>query len=588
MNLKKYIEELKRRQVIKVGISYLVVAWLLTQVMAIVLPTFNAPPYFLKTILFFLGLGFPLCLILAWIFEITPAGIIKTKTIDPDTPKSLQKSRRLNRIIIATLSLTVLLLLATNFSGDTPAGTPDGDSTRIALAVLAFDDLSVARDHEYFSDGMSTELTILLSKMKDITIRDRRSAFTFKNANATIRTIARELNVTHIIDGSVRTSGNDVRIDVQLIDARSGQYIWTQTFNRKMVNILEMQNDIANRIRRELKLKLLRETVVTAKINPRAYSLYLQADFLFNKNSTDALTDAIALLEQSLTIDSTHAPAYTLLARSLFNSALNHQSIPYKEGLSRARRAIEKALTLDSNHGLAYSQLARIDLSQNLDFESAKNNIRKALELDPNNAVILANAIVVKGFSGNLDNVVEDHRKLIALSPREFAYYGNMGISQYWVGDLEGALSSLKKYIYYYPNAPVGHFIMAKIYFEKGDYQKALEMAQKEPVAQARYMAKSFAYFGLGQHEKSRQYFDKFINKNDEMARASVAELYAYMGDRDNTLRYLEEAYELSDPELIELINFPVFRLVYGDPRWKALLIKMGLPASHHLFKYIT
>ncbi len=588
MNYKKYFEELKRRQVIKVGMAYLIVAWLLTQVMAIVLPTFNAPPYLLKTILFILGLGFPLSLILAWIFEITPAGIIKTKTIDPDTPKSLQKSLRLNGVIIVTLSLTVVLLLFTNVSDSTQASTPNGDSTKIALAVLAFEDLSANKNHEYFSDGMSTELTILLSKMKDITIRDRRSAFTFKNANATIRTIARELNVTHIIDGSVRTSGNDVRIDVQLIDARSGQYIWTQTFNRKMVNIFEMQNDIATRIRKELKLKLLHKASVTTKITPRAYSLYLQADFLFNKNNTDALTDAIALLEESITIDSTYAPAFALLARSLFNSALNHQSIPYKEGLSRARRAIEKALTLDSNYGLAYSQLARIDLSQNLDFASAKKNIHKALELDPNNAIVLANAIVVKGFSGNLDNVVEDHRKLIALSPKEFAYYGNMGISQYWVGDPDGALSSLKKYNYYYPNAPVGHFIMAKIYFEKGDYQKALEMAQKEPVTQARYMAKSFAYFGLSQYKKSKQYFNKFINNNDEMAKAGVAELYAYMGDRENTLRYLEQAYEVSDPELIELINFPVFRLVYGDPRWKALLIKMGLPASHHLFKRVS
>ncbi len=589
MDLKKYFEELKRRQVVKVGIAYLVIAWLITQVLAIVLPTFDAPRYLLKTILFILGIGFPISLILAWVYEITPNGIKKTKTIDPATPKSLQKKRRLNKVIFATLSLAIALLLYNNFMDKSkvkndPVATKD--STEISLAVLAFEDMSAAKDQEYFSDGMSTELTSLLSKMKDINVRDRRSSFSFKGVKATIKTIAKELNVTHIIDGSVRTNGENVRIDVQLIDAQNGKHIWSQTFNRKMEDIFQLQDEIASKVRKELKLNLFHEKTEHTEVNTEAYSLYLQADFLYYKNEVEATLDAINLLKKSIKIDSTYAPAYSLLGRALVSSSINHQKIPVKQGLIEARQALEKAILLDSNLAQAYAQLARVDLSQRMDFKSANYNINQALKISPNDAFVLANAVIVRGYSGNLDNAVEAHTQLLKISPKEFKYYRNKGITQYWVGDLDGALRSLEKYYYYYPEAPVGYFMMAKIYFEKGDFKKALQMAKKEPIDFMRYSSQCFALFGLGKLKESDEYFKKFMQVNDKTAKSNIAELYAFKGDKENTIKYLELAFDLSDPDLIEIINFPIFRLVYDDPRWKELLINMGLPKSHHLFKY--
>lgn len=508
---------------------------------------------------------------------------------DPEIPKSQHKSNRLNWIIIATVCLAVVLLLYNVFLSKTekpPVFNEIVDTSQISLAVLAFEDMSPDKDQEYLSDGMSTELTIILSKMTDLNVRDRRSSFSFKGTNATMKTIANELKVTHVIDGSVRKINDIVRIDIQLINVTDGTSIWSQTFTRKLENIFQMQDEIASKVREQLKLKLFNENIESSEVNSEAYSLYLQADFLYYKNNAETNLGAIKLLRNSIEIDSTYAPAFTLLGRALVSGTLNHQKIPIEKGLNEARQALEKAILLDNNSAHAYAQLARIDLSQNLDFKSANYNINKALQINANDGFVLANAVIVQGgYSGNLDNVVADHSKLLEISPKEYKYYRNKGIAQHWVGDLDGALKSLEKYNYYYPSAPVGYSIMAKIYFEKGDFEKALEMAEKEKIDFMNYQAQCFALYGLGRIKESEIFFEKFINVNDEIAKTNIAELYAYLGDKENVIINLNLAYNLSDPDLIELINSPIFRIVYDDPRWESLLNKMNLPKNHHLFK---
>lgn len=590
MNLNKYLDELKRRQVVKVGIAYLVVAWLILQVSSIVLPAFNAPPYILKILLFVLAIGFPICLILAWIYEITPSGVQKTKTIDPTIPKSFLKGDRLKKTIIVGLSFVVIFLLYNQFNVKTENNTVPSEieeTNEIIVAVLAFEDISPENDQEYFSDGMSTELTTLLSNMPDIEVRDRRSSFSYKGLNTSTKIIAKELNVTHIIDGSVRKNGKDIRIDVQLIDALKGSSIWSQTFKRKMKDVFQMQDEIAFKVREQLRLKLLSTTIESNPVKTEAYSLYLQADFLFFRFGSESIWESIGLLNESISIDSSYAPAYALLSRALVSNTMNLQNISFKKGLVEARKAAEKAISLDNNSASAYATLARIDLSQNRDFKSAELNINKALSINSNVAYVLANASIVQGFSGNIDNIVEDHIKLLEISPKEYIYYRNMGISQYWCGDLDGALESLKKYDHYFPDAPVGHFMTAKILIEKGEYEMALIVAQKEPVNFMSYSAQSNALYKLGRFEESKLFFEKFISVNDEKAFSNVADYFSIKGDIENVFKYLELANKSSDPDLIETINFPSFKLVYNDPRWEELLIDMDLPKSHHLFKYI-
>ncbi|MBL4773374.1 MAG: winged helix-turn-helix domain-containing protein, partial [Alcanivoracaceae bacterium] len=363
--------------------------------------------------------------------------------------KSKQTYFNINHILkyLSLMLITVIIVIYLNVKGVFLIGS----NKPISIAVMAFEDLSKNKDQAYFSDGMSAELIGILAKMKDIQVRDRRSSFFYKGQNVPMQTIANELKVTHIIDGSVRKNGDDVRIDIQLIETEHGINIWSQSFNRKLDNILDIQADIASHVRQQFQLHVVEAETIPYKVNDKAYSLYLQSEFLKFKNDPNLILDAIDLVKKSLLIDSNYAPAHLLLAQELLSASLNLQKIPYDAGLNQARIAANNTLALNKKSAQAYALLARLDLNQHSDFVSANNNINKAINLNPNNATVLAIANVVLGYSGNLDNTIENHNKLIEMNPKEFVYYRNKGIVQHWLGDFSGAIESFKKYKYYYP-----------------------------------------------------------------------------------------------------------------------------------------
>ena len=354
---------------------------------------------------------------------------------------------------------------------------------KISLAVLAFADLSIDKDQAYFSDGMSTELTGLFAKMLDIKVRDRRSSFYYKGKNIDIKQIAKELNVSHIIDGSVRKEGDNLRIDIQLINANTGLHLWTQTFDGKIDDVLNLQAEIAQQVRSQFLLTVKKPIEKTRLINKNAYSLYLQSEFLNFKNDPDLILDAIDLVKKSITIDPEFVQAHLLLAQELISASLNYQKLAYDEGLKQARIVIERTLELNNQSAPAYAMLARLDLSQNSDFKSANENIDRALELDSNNTSVLANANVIYGYSGNLDGIVENHNKLIESNPKEFVYYRNKGIVQHWLGDLSGAVESFKKYKYYYNKAPIGNAQLTKVYIDLEKFDDALILTLRHNTA---------------------------------------------------------------------------------------------------------
>ncbi|MBL4659785.1 MAG: winged helix-turn-helix domain-containing protein [Alcanivoracaceae bacterium] len=498
-----------------------------------------------------------------------------------DNNKSKQTHSNINYMLKYLSLMLVAVIIAIYLIGQ---GVFLIDSNKhISIAVMAFEDLSKNKDQAYFSDGMSTELIGLLANMKDIHVRDRRSSFFYKGQNVSIQTIANELKVTHIIDGSVRKNGDDVRIDIQLIETEHGINIWSQTFNRKLDNILDIQADIAARVRQQFQLHVVETEIMPYKVNDKAYSLYLQSEFLKFKNDPNLILDAIDLVKESLSIDSNYAPAHLLLAQELVSASLNLQKLPYDQGLNQARIAVHNALALNKKSAPAYALLARLDLNQYSDFVSANNNINKAINLNPNNATVLANANVVLGYSGNLDNTIENHNKLIEMNPKEFVYYRNKGIVQHWLGDLSGAIESFKKYKYYYPQAPIGNAQMVKVYIDMGKFNEALQVAKQETVEHYKQLSLSIAMYALNRKQESETLLIDLIGNSKQVINELIAEVYAYRGDIENTFKYLELSFKRSPADLIEAINYPAFTLVYHDPRWKALLLKLNLPQSHRL-----
>lgn len=584
MNLKNYFAELKRRNVFKASVAYLIVAWIIAQIASIVLPTFDAPPFVLKTILFLLIIGFPIILVFAWAFELTPDGIKKTKEVNLKKSITLKTRSQLNKMIITSLSIAVILLLFNQFR-NTPFDETDLiDSNEKSIAVLAFKDMSPEQDQEYFSDGISEELLNLLAKIPELRVISRTSSFSYKGKNETLETIGRELNVTHILEGSVRKSGNKLRITTQLIKVADGSHLWSETFDRNMEDIFKIQDEIAEVVIKQLKIKLLGDIKKTKGVDPEAYSLYLQANYFYQQSSDEEIIKAEETVRQSLAIDSTYAPSWNLLSKIIRESAFNLSQLPFKTGLELAIAAAQKAIDIDNKYAPAYAMLSIIYLTD-LNFESARENITKALLLDGGNASVVSSAALNAGYSGRIEEALELYHKSLQLDPLSYRIYLNLGIGYYWLNRLDEAYDAVQKYMFYSPNAAIHHSVNSKILIGQGKYEEALKEAEKETNEFYNLYARNLALFALEKHIEADSLLIQMIETYGKTHWSNIAEIYAFRGEIDNAFKWLDISFEQSDNNLIEAVNEPTFSNLHNDSRWQILLTKMKLPKGHWLLK---
>ncbi|WP_445382066.1 hypothetical protein [Robiginitalea sp. IMCC43444] len=575
MNLNDYFKELKRRNVIKSALAYLIVAWLITQVLATILPVFQAPEYLLRWSLVLLAVGFPIWLIFAWIYEITPDGIRKTIDVTPEQSIRTKTSTRLNKLIIGALSLAIIVLLVDRFSRDDAKIVDYGDHS---IAVMAFADMSPKQDHEYFSDGISEELLNLLAKIPDIKVISRTSSFSYKGKAATATEIGKELNVTHILEGSIRKAGNTIRVTAQLIKTEDGSHEWSRTYDRELESIFKIQDEIASEVIKELELSLLGNVPKSELVNPEGYNLYLQAKHLVNQNTRSAYLEAESKIRACIALDSSYAPAWRLLA-GIYNTGTYNFSIwEATEGIPLGIKAAQKAISLDPNSGHAYASLSSLQ-ELNWEFEKSAKNMEKAINLLPKDAVVLGTA-ANKTF-GNLEKSVELLERAIKYDPLVYTNYFNLGHAQYRMGHLEKAEAAFKTFELYYPNWEIYHYMIAKIRMSQGRLEEALTEIKKEKHEFFQLYGLNFIYHALGDTEKSDSLFGEFLEKYGEKELANTADLLAFRGQFDQSFDYLNKAYEVKDPVLIEALTYPSFKPMYGDVRWKEFIEKLRLPENH-------
>lgn len=310
--MKWFIQELQRRNVIKSALAYLVVAWLLTQVMAILIPTFELPTTYLKNLILIMVVCFPLWVVFSWTYEITPEGLKKTRSVHPEESISGKTSNKLNYVIIAGLVIAIGFLVRNSIYSTANAEIKEEiveTATDKSIAVLAFADMSQEKDQEYFSDGISEEILNLLVKIPELKVISRTSSFSYKGKNVNIKQIGKELNVSHILEGSIRKSGNTFRITAQLIDVNTEAHIWSETYDRKMEDIFKVQDEIATRVTQQLKISLSDTALTSTPADTEAYNLYLQAHQEDLLSTAENTTNAIQLAKESVAVDSTYAPA---------------------------------------------------------------------------------------------------------------------------------------------------------------------------------------------------------------------------------------------------------------------------------------
>jgi len=404
--------ELKRRNVFRVAIAYLVASWLLLQVTDIIVPILELPASAPKLILLIIAIGFIPVVIFAWAFELTPEGIKRESEIDPAQSVTHHTAKKLDYVTIALLVAVACLVAFNRYSPRGVTGsenhfpktaqetneapsengslTPKALPDEISIAVLPFVNMSADADNEYFSDGISEELMNVLVKIDSLRVASRTSAFSFKGKDTPIPEIARELQVNNILEGSVRKSGQRVRITAQLIDVASDKHLWSETYDRELTDIFEIQAEISNAIVSALKVALKvedQQAVSHAQQltdNAEAYELYLRGRYLWRKRGEENLRAAIPLFEEAIALDPDFARAHEALA-STWDVMTAWSNQPITETLPPATISARRALELDPTLSEAHGVLADAAMIQG-DYPGVIRHYEIALKNEPKNA----------------------------------------------------------------------------------------------------------------------------------------------------------------------------------------------------------
>ena len=582
LNFKNYLRELQRRHVVKAGIAYLVVAWLLIQVLSILIPVFELPPSVLKTTIIVMAIVFPLWLIFAWIYDFTPDGLQKTDDIEYDSKIHAKKNLKLNRFIIGSLSMAIVLLVVnqvrmksemTEIQSIKISGEYDS-----SVAVMAFADRSPEKDHEYFSDGISEEILNILVGIPDLKVISRTSSFSFKNKDLTATEIGEELKVSHILEGSIRKAGNMVRISAQLINTSDGSQEWSQTFDRNLDSIFKIQDEIAKKVSDQFRVSVKDDSEQLNPPDTEAYNLYLQAKHLMRLNTKEGLISAEDKVKESIAIDSSYSNSWDLLASILSTGAHNFSIGDSNQKFSEGLEAVKKALELDPNSADAYATLAALQ-SRTWNFEESAKNMEKAIELRPNSAVILGTAALYS--YGNLGKAIDLIESAIKLDPLVYVNYYNLGFHYYRMNRLKEAQEYFNKFSLYYPNSQIVHYMKGKVLLAMGEKEEALKEFELETHEFFSLYGRNFIQYALGNTKEADKLFAEFLEKFSETDLANVADLYAFRGDYDKSFEWLNKAFENKDPVLLEALTYPAFKPMYSDARWKSFIEKLGLPEDH-------
>jgi TolB-like protein len=466
-----FLGELKRRNVYRVAGVYCVVGWLLVQVAASLEEAVNLPAWFDGVVVSFLAVGFPIALIFAWAFELTPDGIRRTSAVAEDESITALTGSRLDAVLVIALLLFAASIFLPPYLGrsegtargeaDTEvaaAAAPEAVAAQVrapdaSIAVLPFADLSQAGDQEYFADGISEELLNVLAQVQGMKVAGRTSSFAFKGRNEDLREIGEILGVAHILEGSVRSQGDRVRVTAQLIQASDGFHLWSDTYYRDLEDIFAVQDDIAQKILVAMKERLIVDEAPAitpaARTDITAYNLFLEArDLIFTRNP-EKMQRALELLNRAIEIDPAYAPAYASRAKALTllsDRPGSYGTIPAKEALTRSRSDVERALQLDPElaDGHAVMGLINADLGRP-DF--AVSSLRRALELNPNSLDARNWLALSLSFNGRLRDVAEQLKILVDIDPLYRPGVNNTAVYSVRIGDYETARRVSEKYI---------------------------------------------------------------------------------------------------------------------------------------------
>lgn len=590
--------ELKRRNVFRVGIAYAITAWLIAQIAGLAATSFLAPVWVMKMIITMLLLGFPLAMFFAWAYELTPEGLRRESEIEQGQSTAQETAGKLDRTIIIALVAALAYFAYDKFVLDPRRDTALLESAALhqtqasieaeqaekstaaaerSIAVLPFVNMSDDPGNEYFSEGLSEELLNLLVKIPELRVAARTSSFSFReNPDIQISEIARQLHVAYILEGSVRKSGNKVRITAQLIKADEGFHLWSETFDRDLDDIFVVQDEIASRVAQALKVTLLGTSQAERMIDPEAYVLYLKGQHLLTLGPQGSLTRSEEFLLQALELDPGFAEAWVSLAMNYYYQI--QTSIKSREdGVALAKDAVERAKGIDPGRGLAWGVDSYLKNHLDWDWTAAQAAIIKAYELEPNNDWIRRWRASTAHSLGKLDEAIELYEQVILNDPINLGGYSALGNVYMKAHHYEKATEVFEKQAEISPAHYWTYFNLGKTFLFRGDAEQALLEIKKNPDNEFRIVGLVMAYSNLGREAEAATELQRLVLDYGEKNPVWVAEAYSWRGDIDKAFEWLERAYVQRNSSLSYLLGNNVFYPLKDDPRWVELLGKMNL-----------
>jgi len=596
-------EELKRRNVVKVAVAYAIVAWLLIEISATVLPAFEAPDWILRVIILLIGIGFVLALFLSWAFELTPQGVVRTDEVPASESVTQVTGQKLNYLIIAALVLALGFVVVDNYVLDglvqevtvEEMAAPEPvsplqearDVLQNSVAVLPFENLSLDPENAFFAAGIHEETLNQLVKIRHLSVISRTSVLRYQNSDLSIPEIAKELNVQTVLEGSVRYAGDRVRIAAQLIDANTDEHLWSEIYDRDFSDIFAIQSDIAMNIANALEAEFsLEEQASLDKIptdSPEAYALYLRAVSMPAGNgSTDSVRAAVLdLLNRAIAIDPTFALAYERIGRQMlvYNEQIARGPV---ESQALARENAEKALALDPNLGSAYVILARTHML-NKDAAGARRAFDRAMQLSPNDPSVLGLTAFFDALLGNYPDAIDLATRAAALSVT-----GNRQLANVLVlaREYQRARDVYEKQVARNPGNFIAHFQLSRLASQRGDYEEAVERARKSEqllAVNSGSFILVYAYGLAGSHDDATRLFDeaKLVAVEESFVEPMMwAIAYLGTGQYEKALEQLEiTASNPFDSGIMEsaIIKVNAFSdPVLDEPRFVELRSKLG------------
>ena len=548
MNPKKFFFELKRRKVYSVALAYLVGGWALAQGIAQVLPVFDIPNWVVRLVVLLIILGFPVALVLSWFFDLTRYGIVRTPDLDVRSTETVQSL----------------------------PGSGRTDSTEKSIAVLPFSDLSPAKDHDYFSDGIAEELLGALSKVDGLRVAARRSSFWFKDKQAQLGEIASKLNVGHVLEGSVRRDGNRVRVTAELIDANDGFTLWSETYEREMHGIFALQDEITHSIVDALKLNL-DISVPPAPHDTEAYDAYLQGLFYSDKSTEAELRKSLQFFQSALDKDPKFGRAWTGIAKSWLWLADAYEAplVAYP----RVRDAAVRALELDDEEAEAHVYLAETKRILDWDLDGAEAEFNRAVAIDPNSTPSNYFVAALHAARGNRDKALAYLQQTSKIDPASL-WVSNFACELYrYFGLYDEATAAGERALQLDPTfAHYGEPSLAALYREMGRFDEAIALYQKARESTGRPgFGLAITYARMNQREKALQALEGAVAGWGYRPGDGTAHVHVALGEYDEAIRELELACEQRSSSLHGVGIAPEFVPLRPDKRFRSILRRIGL-----------